>query len=454
MAFESINPATGERVRSFPSTTPAELDAILTEARRAQHEWAKAPFSVRALAMRAAAALLRDRSKALAQTMALEMGKPLKDGVAEVMKCALTCEHYADHTEAYLTARPETSDASKSYVRFDPIGVILAVMPWNFPLWQVFRFIAPNLMAGNAGVLKHAPNVPQCALAIEAIVHDAGFPRSLFRNLFIEPEDVARVIADDRVAGVTLTGSERAGRAVGEAAGRAIKPMVLELGGSDPFIVLADADLEAAARTAVIARTLNAGQSCIAAKRFIVEASVHDRFLDVMTRAMGALKMGDPLDPETDLGPQARFDLREGLHAQVTTAIAQGARVVLGCEMPAGPGAYYPPSILADVSPENLAAREELFGPVATVMRAKDGEDAIAIANGSRFGLGASLWTQDLALAEKLAARIEAGAVFVNGLVKSDPRLPFGGVKVSGVGRELGLEGARAFMNTKTVWIR
>jgi succinate-semialdehyde dehydrogenase / glutarate-semialdehyde dehydrogenase len=454
MPFESINPATGERVATYRSTTAAEVDTILTETRRAQREWAETPFAERARCMRVAGTLLRERSKDLARIMALEMGKPLKDGVGEATKCAWVCEHYADHGEAYLAQRTETSDGSKAYVRFDPLGVILAVMPWNFPYWQAFRFIAPNLLAGNAGLLKHAPNVPQCALSIEALLHDAGFPRELFRNLFIEPEEVAKVIADDRVAGVTLTGSERAGRSVGEAAGKAMKAVVLELGGSDPFIVLADADLEVAAKTAVTARTINAGQSCIAAKRFIVEAPLYDRFLEAMTVAMRALKMGDPLDPSTEIGPQARRDLRDGLDSQVSAAINAGARVVLGCEVPTGPGWFYPPSILADVTTENPAAREELFGPVATVMRARDESDAIAIANATRFGLGASLWTKDIPRAEKLAARIEAGAVFVNGMVKSDPRLPFGGVKASGVGRELGLEGARAFTNAKTIWIR
>lgn len=453
MAFESINPSTGERVASFPTMSDVEVTAILSNTLREQREWAQTSFAERARCMRGVASLLRERAKDLARLMALEMGKPLKDGVAEANKCAWVCEHYADNAEAYLAPRRETSDGSTSYVRFDPLGVILAVMPWNFPYWQVFRFIGPNLMAGNGGLLKHAPNVPQCAMSIEAMVREAGFPEHLFRNLFVDAEDVAGIIADARVAGVTLTGSERAGRAVGEVAGKMIKPMVLELGGSDPFIVLGDADIDAAARTAVAARTLNAGQSCIAAKRFIVEASIYDRFLAAMTEAMRKLNMGDPLDPATDVGPQARFDLREALHAQVAESLRQGARAALGCELPPGPGAFYPPSILADVGPNNIAAREELFGPVAAVMKAKDSTAAVEIANASRFGLGASLWTNDLALAGRLAARIEAGGVFINGMVKSDPRLPFGGVKVSGVGRELGAEGARAFVNVKTVWI-
>lgn len=453
MPFESINPTTGERLASFDVTPADEVDSILTKARAAQRAWAEAPLAERARCMRAAALLLRERSDDLARIMALEMGKPLKEGVAEANKCAWACEHYADQAAAYLAPRPEVSDAQRSYVRFDPLGVVLAIMPWNFPYWQVFRFFAPNLMAGNGGLLKHAPSVPRCALSIEALVRDAGFPPDLFRNLFVEAEDLARLIADDRVAGVTLTGSERAGRAVGEAAGRALKPVVLELGGSDPFIVLADADVEAAAKTAAAARTINAGQSCIAAKRFIVEDAVHDRFLERMTAAMRGLKVGDPTDPATDIGPQARRDLRDALHAQVTRAIAAGARVVLGCEVPPGPGWFYPPSVLADASPESPAVRDELFGPVATVLRARDAEHAVALANATRYGLGASLWTADLARAEALAPRLEAGSVFVNGLVKSDPRLPFGGVKASGIGRELGVEGARAFTNAKTVWI-
>jgi succinate-semialdehyde dehydrogenase/glutarate-semialdehyde dehydrogenase len=339
-------------------------------------------------------------------------------------------------------------------VRFDPLGVVLAVMPWNFPYWQVFRFIAPHLMAGNGGLLKHASNVPQCALSIEQVMKDAGFPPDLFRTLLVGSKAVRPLIQDDRIAAVTITGSEPAGRDVAEAAGRALKPSVMELGGSDPFIVLADADLDEAARVGAVARTMNAGQSCICAKRFLVEAPAHDRFLEKLAAAMAALKMGDPLDPATEVGPQARRELRDELHGQVQQAIAQGARAVLGCAVPAGDGAFYPPSVLADVAPENVAAKEEIFGPVATVMRARDAEHAIELANSTRFGLGASLWTRDLAKAERLVPLVEAGAVFVNGLVKSDPRLPFGGVKASGYGRELGLEGIRAFVNVKTVWIR
>lgn len=454
MAIESLNPATGERIAVFPDMSAEQVDGILTAAARAQREWALTPFAQRAVPMRRAAALLRERAPELARLMALEMGKPVKDGAAEVTKCAWVCEHYADHAHAYLAPREEPSDAGRSYVRFDPLGVILAVMPWNFPYWQVFRFIAPHLMAGNGGLLKHASNVPQCALSIEQVMHDAGFPQGLFRTLLVGSQGVRALILDDRVAAVTLTGSEPAGRSVAAAAGEALKPSVLELGGSDPFLVLADADVAQAARTAAVARTLNAGQSCICAKRFIVEAPAYDAFLEQLTAAMKAIRVGDPFDAATDIGPQARRELRDELQAQVEQAIAEGARPVLGCRVPPGPGAFYPPSILADVREDNLAAREELFGPVATVMRAGSADEAVALANASKFGLGASLWTRSPEEIERLVPRIEAGAVFVNGMVKSDPRLPFGGVKTSGYGRELGLEGIRAFVNAKTVWIK
>ncbi len=454
MAIETLNPATGERLETFPETPPAEVDRILSAAVAAQRDWARLPFAARAAPMREVARLLRERAPAYARLMAVEMGKPLKDGAAEVVKCAWVCEHYAEHAERLLAPRAEPSDVPGSHVRFDPLGVVLAVMPWNFPFWQVFRFIAPHLMAGNGGVLKHASNVPQCALAIERVMHDAGFPPALFRTLLVGAGRVRGLIHDDRIAAVTITGSEPAGRQVAAAAGEALKPSVMELGGSDAFIVLADADLDAAAATAAVARTMNAGQSCICAKRFIVVAPVYDAFLEKLTAAMRKVRMGDPTEAGTDIGPQARRELRDELHQQVSQAIAQGARPLLGCEVPPGPGAFYPASVLADVGPGNLAAREELFGPVAAVMKARDADDAVAIANATRFGLGASLWTGSQAEIDRLVPRIEAGAVFVNGLVKSDPRLPFGGVKCSGYGRELGLEGIRAFVNVKTVWVK
>jgi succinate-semialdehyde dehydrogenase/glutarate-semialdehyde dehydrogenase len=454
MAIETLNPATGVLSKSYPEMDEREVDAVLTAAVAAQRAWARRPFAERAVPMRRVAALLRERAQDYARLMAEEMGKPLKDGVGEVNKCALACEYSAEHAEAQLAPRPEPSDAGRSFVRFDPLGVVLAVMPWNFPFWQVFRFIAPHLMAGNGGVLKHASNVPQCALAIERVMHDAGFPPALFRTVLVGARRVRPLILDDRIAAVTITGSEPAGRQVAAAAGEALKPSVMELGGSDPFIVLADADLDAAAKVAAVARTINAGQSCICAKRFIVVAAVYDAFLERLVAAMKAVRMGDPTDPASDIGPQARRELRDELHGQVVQAISEGARPLLGCQVPPGPGAFYPPSVLADVRPGTLAAREELFGPVASVMRARDADDAVAIANDSRFGLGASLWTRSEAEIERLVPRIEAGAVFVNGMVKSDPRLPFGGVKASGFGRELGLEGIRAFVNVKTVWIK
>jgi succinate-semialdehyde dehydrogenase/glutarate-semialdehyde dehydrogenase len=454
MAIDSINPSTGERLATFPEMTTQEVDTILAAAVRAQKEWVKVPFAKRAEPMRRVAALLKERAPELARLMALEMGKPLKDGVGEANKCAWACEHYADHAEGYLTPRPEPSDASRSYVRFDPLGVILAVMPWNYPYWQVFRFIAPHLMAGNGGLLKHASNVPQCALSIEKLMHDAGFPKDLFRTLLIGSKAVRPVILDERIAAATITGSEAAGKSVAAAAGEGLKPSVLELGGSDPFIVLADADVDQAAKVGATARLLNAGQSCICAKRFIVEAPVYAAYLEKLTAAMKAVRMGDPLDPASEIGPQARTDLRDEMHVLVEQSVREGARVVMGCQVPKGPGAYYPVSILADVKRDNVAAREELFGPVAVVMKADSADHAVEIANDSKFGLGASLWTRDPAQIERLVPRIEAGAVFVNGLVKSDPRLPFGGVKTSGYGRELGLEGIRAFVNTKTVWVK
>jgi len=454
MAIESLNPTTGERIATFPEMGKEQVDRILDASVKAQRAWARTSIAERAVPMRKVAALLRERAPELGRLAALEMGKPVKDGAAEAVKCAWVCEFYADNAEKFLAPRPEASDGSRAYVRFDPLGVILAVMPWNFPYWQVFRFIAPHLMAGNGGLLKHASNVPQCALAIEKLMHDAGFPLDLFRTLLVGSKPVRGIILDPRIAAATITGSEPAGRAVAAAAGEALKPSVMELGGSDPFIVLADADLDQAAKVGALARTINAGQSCICAKRFIVEAPVYDAFLERFTAAMKAVKVGDPMQPGTDIGPQARIDLRDEMHALVLQAIAEGARPTLGCTVPAGPSAFYPVSILADVKTTNVAAREELFGPVAVVMRADSADHAVEIANDSRFGLGASLWTRSEAQIERLVPRIEAGAVFVNGLVKSDPRLPFGGVKTSGYGRELGLEGIRAFVNVKTVWVK
>ena len=407
----------------------------------------------RAERLRAAARVLRERKDAYARTMSLEMGKPLAQGVGEAEKCAWVCDYYAEHAERFLADQPRETDASKAFVRFDPIGPVLAIMPWNFPFWQVFRFAAPALMAGNAGLLKHAPNVTRCALEIEAIFHEAGFPEGLFRALILANEAAAAVIADPRVRAVTLTGSDRAGSQVAEQAGRHLKKTVLELGGSDPFIVLGDADVEQAARSAAEARLLNSGQSCIAAKRFIVVEPVADRFLDAFVAAMRAQRMGDPLAPDTQIGPQARYDLRANLHRQVEESVRRGARLLLGGTLPEGPGFFYAPTVLAAVEQGMPAFDEEVFGPVAAVIRVKDEAQGVRAANASRYGLGAAVWTGDPTRGERLARELEVGSVFVNGLVKSDPRLPFGGIKRSGYGRELSEYGLKEFVNIKTVWV-
>jgi len=453
MTFRSVNPATGEVLETFEETTPDALTRILERADAASRAWRRRPVTERAERLRATGRLLRERKEAYARTMALEMGKPLAQGVGEAEKCAWVCDYYAEHGAAFLADEPRASDASRSYIRFEALGPVLAIMPWNFPFWQVFRFAAPALVAGNAGVLKHAPNVPRCAVAIERVFRDAGFPDGLFRAVFLSNEGAGSAIADERVRAVTLTGSDRAGSQVAEQAGRHLKKTVLELGGSDPFIVLDDADLERAAQAAAEARLINSGQSCIAAKRFIVVERVADRFLERFTSEMRARKVGDPLDPSTQVGPQARLDLRENLHRQVRESVQLGARLMLGGELPKGRGAFYPPTVLVAVEPGMPAFDEETFGPVAAVIRAKDEADAIRIANASPYGLGAAVWTRDTQRGERVAREIEAGSVFVNGLVKSDPRLPFGGVKRSGYGRELSEYGLREFVNVKTVWV-
>ena len=453
MSIQSINPATGEVLETFEETSHQQLDRTLAAAHATFLGWRAVPFAQRTQRMHEAARLLRTRKAEYARLMTLEMGKPIVQGEAEVEKCAWVCDYYAEHAEALLAEQPRETDASRSYVRFDPLGPVLAVMPWNFPFWQVFRFAAPALMAGNAGVLKHASNVPRCALAIEQVFRDAGFPPGLFASVLVGPSAVATLLSDPRIVAATLTGSERAGSQVAQQAGRELKKTVLELGGSDPFIVLADADLAAAARTAADARLINSGQSCIAAKRFIVVEAVAENFLDRFRDELGSRRMGDPLARETQVGPQARVDLRDTLHRQVEESIKRGARRLLGGEIPTGKGAFYPPTLLVGVDKGMPAFDEETFGPVAAVVRAKDEADAMRLANDSPFGLGASIWTRDLARAEQLAAQIEAGAVFVNGPVKSDPRLPFGGIKRSGYGRELSEYGIREFVNIKSVWI-
>ena len=453
MSLQSVNPATGAVLETFEETSPTELDRIIARADAASREWRVLPVAARAERLRAAGRILRERKDAYARTMALEMGKPLAQGVAEAEKCAWVCDYYADQAAAMLADQPRQTDATRSYVRFEAIGPVLAIMPWNFPFWQVFRFAAPALAAGNAGILKHAPNVSRCALEIEQAFQDAGLPDGLFRSVFLSNEAAAGVIADQRVRAVTLTGSDRGGSQVAERAGRHLKKTVLELGGSDPFIVLEDADLARAAQIAAEARLQNSGQSCIAAKRFIVVEPIAQDFIERFTAEMGARRVGDPLDPAISIGPQARLDLRENLHRQVRESVQRGAQVVLGGQLPGGPGAFYPPTVLTAVQPGMPAFDEETFGPVAAVVRAKDEADAIRIANASQYGLGASVWTADRARGERVARAIEAGSVFVNALVKSDPRLPFGGVKRSGFGRELSEYGLREFVNIKTVWV-
>ena len=453
MAIESINPYSGQRLRRFPAFSWSRTARILAQAHGAAAAWRATSFAGRAAVLRRAAALLRERQDELARLMAVEMGKPLRDGRAEAQKCATCCDYYAAHAEGFLADEVVKTDAGRSFISHAPLGVVLAVMPWNFPLWQVVRFAAPALMAGNVGLLKHAPNVPQCALALEKIFHEAGLPPAAFRTLLIETELVEKLLADDRVRAVTLTGSERAGVAVGTAAGRALKKTVLELGGSDAFIVLASADLPLAARTAAQARMLNAGQSCIAAKRFIVEKSVQAEFVRLLKGHLAALRYGDPLADTTDYGPLARPDLADELSRQVEDSVAQGARVALAGGQPRPGSAQFDPVILTNVTKGQRAYTEELFGPVALVLTARDAAHAVLLANDSDFGLGASVWTRDAARGEVLGRQLECGAIFINGLVKSMPEMPFGGVKRSGYGRELARAGMLEFVNQQTVWV-
>lgn len=453
MAFQSINPATEEVEATFNEHTTDQVEEALAEVSQAFERWRKTPMAERSRLMQAACGYLRANKARFAGLMTAEMGKPIRQAEAEVEKCALCCEFYAERAAEFLGDRETSSSAARSYVAFDPLGPVLAVMPWNFPFWQVFRFAAPALMAGNTGVLKHSANVPRCALAIEEVFREAGFPPGVFRTLLISSKRVAGVIEDVRIRAVTLTGSDIAGAKVAEVSGRALKKTVLELGGSDAFIILADADLEAATTTAVNARYQNAGQSCIAAKRFIVVEEVAEEFIARFSDAAKQLRVGDPAEPETELGPVARDDLRDTLEDQVQRSLAEGALLVAGGHRLDRRGYFYAPTVLSNVSPAMAVFTEETFGPVAAIVRARDTEDAIALANQSQYGLGAALWTRDVEAGSRWAREIDAGAVFINGMVASDPRLPFGGVKRSGYGRELGEYGIREFMNIKTVWI-
>jgi succinate-semialdehyde dehydrogenase/glutarate-semialdehyde dehydrogenase len=449
----SVNPANGEVLGRFDEISDAELEARLARAAQTFRAWRRRPFAERARLVSAAADVLERRKDHWARIMTLEMGKTLKSAVAEAEKCAAACRFYAENAERFLADEEVRSSATRSYVRYLPLGPVLAVMPWNFPFWQVFRFAAPGLMAGNVGLLKHASNVPQCALAIEEIFREAGFPDGCFQTLLVGSSRVQRILEDDRVVAATLTGSEGAGAAVASTAGRAIKKTVLELGGSDPFVVMPSANLEAAVKTAVTARCINNGQSCIAAKRFIVHDRSFDRFEREMVARMAALRVGDPMDPATDVGPLATGAELEKLAAQVDAAVKDGARLLCGGRPPGGKGFYYPPTVLAGIPRTSPSYREEIFGPVAMLYRVKDLDEAIAVANDVPFGLGSSVWTNDPEERRRFVDDLEAGATFVNAMVASDPRLPFGGVKRSGYGRELAREGIREFVNVKTVSI-
>lgn len=455
MPITSINPATGQPIQSYTEHSPQQVQEKIAQTQEAWKAWRLTPMDKRKEYLLNLATVLRNRKQALAELMALEMGKPIKQGLAEVEKCASCCEYYAEHAAIHLQDQLIPTEASKSYVSFQPLGIVLAIMPWNFPFWQVIRFLAPALAAGNAALLKHASNVPGCAIAIEEMVIEAGFPQQLFQSLLISSKQVNTVLEHPHVMAATLTGSSPAGKEVAQKAGSLLKKVVLELGGSDPYIILADADLEAAAEASVNSRLINSGQSCIAAKRFIVEASIAEAFTQLMLQKMKAKKMGDPLDETTDIGPQARADLRDELHEQVQRSIEKGAVCLLGGQIPEGNHAFYPATLLTKVQPGMPAYEEELFGPVAAIIKAKDEADAILIANDTEFGLGSAIFTRDLAKGERIARNeLQSGSSFVNQLVQSDSRLPFGGIKTSGFGRELGMFGIHEFVNIKTISIK
>jgi succinate-semialdehyde dehydrogenase / glutarate-semialdehyde dehydrogenase len=454
MAIATINPATGEVVKRFDALTDAQVDEKIAKASKAFQSFRTTSFPDRSCWMNKAAGILDAEKEPIGRLMTLEMGKTLGSAIAEAEKCAGACRYYAEHAPKFIADEVIETTASKSFIRYQPLGIVLAVMPWNFPFWQVFRFVAPGLMAGNVGLLKHASNVPQCALKIEEILVRAGFPDGVFQTLLIGASQVDRILNDPRVAAATLTGSEQAGIQVGISAAKRIKKVVLELGGSDPFIVMPSANLEEAAATAVKARVINNGQSCIAAKRFIVHEKIADAFEKEFVRRMQSLKLGDPFDPKTDVGPLSTPDAVKDLDTDVQKTVRAGAKLLAGGKPVAGPGNFYEPTVLTNIPKESPAYREEFFGPVASIFRVKDADGALAIANDSRFGLGASAWTNDPAERERFIDGLEAGMVFINQMVASDPRVPFGGVKASGHGRELGPYGIREFTNAKTVWIR
>jgi succinate-semialdehyde dehydrogenase / glutarate-semialdehyde dehydrogenase len=454
MAIATINPATGQTIKTFEALTDAQVDQKLQRAAETFRTFRKLSFTDRARMMCRSAEILESEKDSLARLMTTEMGKTYRSAVDEAVKCAWACRYYAENAERFLADELVETPASRSFIRYQPMGVVLVIMPWNYPFWQVFRFIAPGLMAGNVGVLKHASNVPQCAMKIEEILLKAGFPEGAFQTLLIGSDKVDRILEDPRVAAATLTGSEGAGVKVGAGAAQRIKKVVLELGGSDPFIVMSSANLDDAVAVGVKARVINNGQSCIAAKRFIVADKIADKFLSAFVSQMEKLKLGDPFDEKTDVGPLANAEAVTSLDADVRSTVKAGAKVLTGGKPAPGPGSFYLPTVLTDIPKDSPAYREELFGPVASIFRAKDVDDAIRIANDSRFGLGASAWTNDKSEQERFIDELEAGMVFINQMVFSDPRVPFGGVKRSGVGRELSTYGIREFTNVKTVWVK
>jgi succinate-semialdehyde dehydrogenase / glutarate-semialdehyde dehydrogenase len=451
--IRSINPATDEDIQTYPEMGSEATERILSSTDDAFERWKRTGFSERSVNMRNAGEILRKKKEVLSVLMTSEMGKPIVQSRSEIDKCALVCDYFAENAGKFLKDEKVETEASNSFITYQPLGVILAIMPWNFPFWQVFRFAAPNLMAGNAGVLKHSSNVTGCGLAIEDIFKEAGFPENLFRTLVVSSKVVSGIIKNPRIKGVTLTGSTAAGKSVAEAAGSVLKKSVLELGGSDPYLILEDADLDKAADICVNSRLINSGQSCIAAKRFIIVNRVYKKFEELFVEKMRSKIMGDPMKEETNVGPQAREDLREELQEQVTKSERYGARILIGGKIPEGKGAFYPPTVLSNVQKGMPAYKEELFGPVASLIKAKDEEEAIRIANDSSFGLGAAVFTEDISKGERIAREeLNAGNCFVNESVKSDQRLPFGGVKESGYGRELSVSGIKEFVNIKTVY--